>query len=137
MAESDRREPSAWAEGWAAFAAIMLIMLGFYHAFAGLTAIIDDTFYVVGREWVFEFDTTVWGWTHLIGGVLVVASGFGIFTGNVVARTVGVIVAVLSALVNFAWLPYHPVWSGLMIALSVAVIWSLTVHGRDLAEDLS
>jgi hypothetical protein len=36
-------------------------------------------------------------------------------------------------LVNFAWLPYQPWWSVLMIALSVAVIWALTVHGRDVA----
>ena len=124
---------SPWAAGWATFAAIMLMMVGFYHAFAGLVAIVNDTFYVVGQEWIFEFDTTVWGWVHLIGGVIVVASGFGIFTGNVAARTVGVIAAVISALVNFAWLPYYPLWSMLMIALDVAVIWALTVHGRDLA----
>ena len=124
---------SGWAMGWSTFAAIMLIMIGIFHAFAGIVAIANDTFYVVGREWIFEFDVTAWGWIHLIGGIAVIASGFGIFSGNVAARTVGVIVAVVSALVNFAWLPYYPVWSGLMIALAVAVIWSLTVHGRDLA----
>jgi hypothetical protein len=125
---------SSWAAGWSAFAAILMIMIGVFHAVAGIVAIADDTFYVVGQEWIFEFDVTAWGWIHLIGGVIVVASGFGIFSGNVLARTVGVGVAVLSAMVNFAWLPYYPVWSGLMIALSIAVIWALTVHGRDLAS---
>lgn len=134
MTENGDGNISGWAVGWAAFAGIMLIMIGFFHAFAGVVAILDDTFYVVGREWVFEFDITAWGWVHLIAGAVVVASGFGVFSGNVAARTVGVAVAVISALVNFAWLPYYPVWSGLMIALAVAVIWSLTVHGRDLAE---
>lgn len=134
MAVAGERQVSAWAQGWAAFAGIMLVMIGFFHAFAGIVAIVDDTFYVVTQEWIFEFDVTAWGWIHLVGGLVVVAAGFGIFSGNVLARTVGVVVAVISALVNFAWLPYYPVWSGLMIALAVAVIWSLTVHGRDLAE---
>jgi hypothetical protein len=134
MAVAGERQVSAWAAGWAAFAGIMLVMIGFFHAFAGIVAIVDDTFYVVTQGWIFEFDVTAWGWIHLVGGVVVVAAGFGIFSGNVLARTVGVVVAVISALVNFAWLPYYPVWSGLMIALAVAVIWSLTVHGQDLAE---
>ena len=125
---------SSWAVGWSAFAAIMLVMIGIFHALAGLVAIVDDTFYVVGSEYIFEFNVTTWGWTHLIGGILVVAAGFGIFSGNVLARTVGVIAAALSMIVNFAWLPYYPVWSMLMIALGVAVIWALTVHGRDIAE---
>jgi len=136
MTEQDEQPISGWATGWASFAGIMLIVVGFFHAFVGLVAIVDDTFYVVGRQWVFEFDVTAWGWIHLIGGAIVVASGFGIFTGNVAARTVGVAVATVSALVNFAWLPYYPVWSVLMIALAIAVIWSLTVHGRDIARGL-
>ena len=126
-------EYSPWAVGWATFAGIMLIMVGFFHAMSGLVAIFDDTFYVVGREYIFEFDVTAWGWTHLIWGIIVVAAGFGIFSGNVLARTLGVFAAGLSMLVNFAWLPYYPVWSILMIAIAVAVIWALTVHGRDIS----
>jgi len=132
MSEQREQPVSGWASGWAAFAGIMMIVVGFFHAFVGLVAIVDDTFYVVGQEWIFEFDITAWGWIHLIAGVIVVASGFGIFAGNVAARTVGVAVAVVSTLVNFAWLPYYPVWSVLMIAISVCIIWALTVHGRDL-----
>lgn len=134
MSQQGTDDYSSWAVGWSAFAAIMLIMIGVFHALAGIVAIADDTFYVITREWIFEFDVTAWGWIHLIGGILVVAAGFGIISGNVLARTVGVAVAALSAIVNFAWLPYYPVWSGVMIALSVAVIWALTVHGRDIAS---
>lgn len=124
---------SPWAIGWATFAAVMLMMAGFFHAVAGLVALFEDTFYVVGREWIFEFDVTAWGWIHLIWGVVLVLAGFGIFSGNVAARTAGVIAAGLSALVNFAWLPYQPVWGSIMIAVCVAVIWALTVHGRDIS----
>lgn len=125
--------PNPWAVGWAGFAGIMLIMIGAFHALAGLVAVINDTFYVVGPEYIFQFDVTTWGWIHLIGGALVILAGFGIFSGNVAARGVGVAVAGASAIVNFAWLPYSPVWSSIMIAIAVAVIWTLTVHGRDIA----
>jgi len=124
--------PSAWAAGYAAFAGVVLILIGFFQAVAGLVAIVDDEFYVVGQEYVFQFDVTTWGWIHLIIGIIVLLAGFGVFTGNVLARTVGVIVAGISALVAFAWLPWYPIWAVVIIALDVAVIWALTMHGRDI-----
>lgn len=129
-------ERSTWAVGYEVFAAVMLMLIGAFHAFAGLVALINDEFYVVGSKWVFQFDVTTWGWIHLLVGVVVLASGIGILTGNVLARTVGVIVAAISAIVNFVWLPYYPVWAIVIIAIDVAVIWALTVHGRDLAESI-
>ncbi len=125
-------QPSAWAAGYAAFAGVVLILIGFFQAVAGLVAIVDDEFYVVGQEYVFQFDVTTWGWIHLIIGIIVLLAGFGVFTGNVLARTVGVIVAGVSALVAFAWLPWYPIWAVVIIALDIAVIWALTMHGRDI-----
>ena len=125
-------QTSGWAAGYAAFAGVMLVLVGFFQACAGLVAIIEDQFFVVGAEWTFKFDVTTWGWIHLILGIVVLASGFGIFTGNVAARTVGVIVAGISAAVNFLWLPWYPIWATIVIALDVAIIWALTAHGRDI-----
>lgn len=125
-------EPSIWAVGWISFAGIMLIMIGFFHAIAGLAGIIDDEFYVVGQEYVFQFDATTWGWIHLILGIVVLLAGFFVFTGSVVARTVGVIVAVISALAGFAWMPWYPIWGITIVAVAVSVIWALTAHGRDI-----
>ena len=127
-------QPSGWAVGWTAFAGITMVLLGGWWVIAGLVAIINDEFYVVTQEWIFKFDVTTWGWIHLIVGVAVLAAGFGLFTGQVWARTVGVITAVIAGLVAFAWLPWYPVWAILMIAASVAVIWALTAHGRDITE---
>jgi len=127
-------QPSGWAVGWTAFAGITMVLLGGWWVIAGLVAIIDDEFYVVTQEWIFKFDVTTWGWIHLIVGVGVLAAGFGLFAGEVWARTVGVITAVIAGLVAFAWLPWYPVWAILMIAASVAVIWALTAHGRDITE---
>jgi hypothetical protein len=131
--ETTETNYSGWAVGWAGFAGVMLIMIGVMDFIQGLVAVVNDTFYVVGQEWVFEFDITAWGWIHMILGVVLVLSGAGIFSGNVAARTVGVIVAAIAAVINFAWLPYFPVWSIIVIAICVAVIWALTAHGRDIA----
>jgi len=130
------RDPdySSWAVGWAGFAGAMLIMVGIMDIIQGLVAIFNDEFYVIGQEWVFEFDVTAWGWIHLLWGLVLIASGVGIFSGNVLGRTVGVIAAGLAVIVNFAWLPYYPVWSIIVIAMSIAVIWALTAHGRDIAS---
>ena len=98
--------PSGWAIGWTTFAAFMMIMIGGFHIVAGLVAIVNDEFYAVTKEYVFQFDATSWGWIHLILGIVVMLAGFALFTGAVWARTVGVIMALVSAFVGFAWLPW-------------------------------
>ncbi|MEX2274024.1 MAG: hypothetical protein WEA10_00445 [Actinomycetota bacterium] len=128
------RQPSGWAIGWTTFAAFMLILIGSFHIIAGLVAIVDDTFYAVTKEYVFQFDASTWGWIHLILGIVVLLAGFGLFSGAVWARMVGVIVALISAIAGFAWLPWYPVWGIVFITIAVAVIWSLTAHGRDMAS---
>ncbi len=127
-------QPSGWAMGWATFAAILLIVGGVWGVIVGIAGIAEDEFFVVTPDWIFQFDATTWGWMHLIAGIILFLSGLGIFSGNVLARTVGVIVAGLSAIVNFAWMPYYPVWSIVAIAVDIAIIWALTAHGRDLAS---
>jgi hypothetical protein len=113
----------------------MLILIGVFHAIAGLSGIIKDDFYAVTPNYVLKFDVTTWGWIHLIGGIIVALAGFGVFSGKVWARTVGVILAAVSALVSFAWIPLYPIWSIVLIAIDVTVIWALTVHGRDITME--
>ncbi|MGZ8571025.1 MAG: DUF7144 family membrane protein [Actinomycetota bacterium] len=129
-----QRQPSGWAVGWTYFAAFMMIMIGGFHAIAGLVAIIDDAFYTTPAEYVFQFDASTWGWIHLILGTVVLVAGFGLFTGAAWARVVGVILALISALVAFAWIPWYPIWSICLVAVSIAVIWALTAHGHDVTE---
>ena len=126
------RQPSGAAVGWTMFAAFILILIGSFHAIAGLAGILEDEFYAVTPNYVFEFDATTWGWAHLIGGIIILLAGFGLFSGAVWARTVGVIVATISAIISFFWIPLYPVWAITIIAVDVAVIWALTAHGRDI-----
>ena len=126
--------PNNTAVGLTVFAGVMMIMLGVFQAIQGVVALFNDTFYVVGQEWAFQFDITGWGWIHLIVGAVVVVAGVFLFRGAVWARAVGVAVAAVSAVLNFMWLPHYPIWSILIIAVDVLVIWALTAHGRDIAR---
>jgi hypothetical protein len=108
-----------------------MILLGSFHAVAGLVGIFNDQFYVKGSKYIFQFDRSTWGWINLVVGIVVVLAGFGVFSGAVWARTVGVIMAFVSGIAAFAWLPWYPVWAIAIIVVSVAVIWALTMHGRE------
>jgi hypothetical protein len=130
-----RAETSGWAVGLSLFAAIMMIMSGAFQAIAGLVAVFKSEFYVATRNYLVEFDTTTWGSTHLLVGLVVLLTGFAIMSGRTWGRVVGIILAVLSALANFAIIPYYPFWALTVIALDIFVIWALATHGRDLAHD--
>jgi hypothetical protein len=120
------RDVSGWAMGGTAFAGVMMLLIGVFHAIAGLVAIFDDEFYVLGANYTFELDVTGWGWIHLLGGVAVALAGLCFFSGATWARIVGITLAMLSAVANFFFIPYYPFWSILMIALAVWAIWALT-----------
>jgi hypothetical protein len=129
-----QRVPSRAAAGWTMFAALTMILLAGWWIIVGLVALINDDFFVATRNYIFKFDASTWGWIHLVVGILVLLAGFGLFSGSVLARTVGVLMALLAALVGFAWLPWSPVWAFLLIAAAFAVIWALTAHGRDITN---
>ncbi|GGX91880.1 DUF7144 family membrane protein [Streptomyces fructofermentans] len=111
--------------GWLVFAAVLMILGGLMALFAGISAIADDDVFATTRNYVFAFDLTAWGWIHLVVGLVVTLAGVALFQGAVWARAVGVVVATLSLIANFLWLPYTPFWAATLIALNAVVIWAL------------
>jgi hypothetical protein len=130
-----QNEPSGWAIGWALFSAVMLITVGCFQAIAGIAAIAEDDVYVEAPNYILQLDVTTWGWIHLLLAAILILSGLGIMTGNVIARSVGVLVAAVSMVANFAFIPWYPLWSIAVIAVDIAVIWALTAHGRDVVAE--
>jgi uncharacterized membrane protein len=128
------RETSGGAVGLILFAAIIMIMVGTFQALQGLIAIFENEFYVATRNYLFQFDDTNWGWIHLVLGVIMASAGWGLLSGRTWARAVAIILAVLSAIANFLFIPYYPFWSLLIITLDVFVIWAIAAHGGDLRE---
>ncbi len=120
--------------GWVVFASFMMIMIGFFQAIVGLTAIVKDQFFVATPQALVSIDVSTWGWVHLALSILVILAGYAVMDGKVWGRTVGVVIALASAVANLAFIPYYPVWSVIVIAVDVLVIYALTVHGRALSE---
>ena len=134
MSDIDRRV-AAPRGGWVGpivFAAVVMMVIGVMHGFEGIVALLNDDYYLVPKNGLaIHINYTGWGWTHLIVGTAVLVAGFCVLLGQVWARVVGVILAVLSILMNMAFLAASPGWTTIMIALDVLVIWALTFHGRD------
>jgi hypothetical protein len=127
--------PTAWV-GWLLYAGIMMILVGSFQAIDGLIALFNDDLFVVRPNGlVVNVDYTAWGWTHLLLGILLIAAGAAVFSGRIWGRTLGVVAAMLSAVVNFAFIPAYPVWSLLIITVDILVIYALIAHGGELREE--
>jgi hypothetical protein len=120
---------SGWALGGVTFAASVLGLLGIFAIISGLAAIIDDEFFVVARNYTFELDTSAWGWIHLVIGILMIGTCAGLIAGKTWAAVAAIVMAIISAVANFFFIPYYPVWSIVVIALDVWVIWAITRPG--------
>jgi len=128
------QEATGWAVGFILFAAILMIMAGDFQALAGLVAIFENEFYVPTRNYLFQFDATTWGWIHLLVGLLVAFAGWGLLSGRTWARAVAITLAVISAIANFAFIPYYPFWSMLIIVIDIVVIWAVAVYGGTMRD---
>jgi hypothetical protein len=113
------------SRGTTTFAAVMLITVAAFQIIEGIAAIAEDSIFVIGVKYTYEFDVTAWGWIHLILGIIAAATGFGILAGQAWGLLVGTVIACISALSSFAFMPYYPFWSIAVIAFNVFVIWAL------------
>src|SRR5206468_3029962 len=127
----------AWSTGGAVFAATMMVMIGVFQILMGISAIANDDFLVARGSYVYNVDLTGWGWIHLGLGVLVLIAGMGVYANATWAKVAGIVLAVFSAIDNFLFLPYYPIWSLLLVALDVFVIWALAYSLRTESEAAS
>lgn len=128
---ADRAQPTGWL-GWVIFAGVAMIVLGAFQVIEGLVAVFQRAFYLVTPgHLVVHVSYQTWGWVHFAIGVAIAATGFGVMAGALWARVLGIAFAVISAIVNLAFLAAYPVWGVIIIALDVVVIYALAVHGRE------
>lgn len=130
MAENETNGVSGWT-GWITFAVIILVMEGIFHFMAGFVALFQEDVYKVAAGNVWVFDYSAWGWIHIIGGALALLAAGSLMKGNMFGRIFAVLVAVLSATANMAFVPVYPIWSLTMVAVCFLIIWAVIVHGKD------
>ena len=118
----------AWADFVAMFAGVLLVIAGGFQMLQGLAAIANDDLYAQGSGYLYDFNMTAWGWVHLLIGAISVVVGVGIAIRQSWGQVSGMIVAVLSMLTNFAFLPHYPLWAVTVIAFDVLVIWALSTQ---------
>jgi hypothetical protein len=117
--------PAGAALGFTLTAAVLMMVSGLWNFLEGLAAIIRGNFFVILPNYAYNISVTGWGWFHLIVGAAVFVAGAFLFMDKTWARVVGVVLACISAVVNFLYIPYQPVWSFIVIALDVFIVWAL------------
>jgi len=124
--------------GWVLFAGVMMVMLGIFQLIEGITALVRDTYYLVASNGLLvSVNYTTWGWTHLIIGLVTLVAGYALIAGHMWGRILGVILALVSATVQLAFLAAAPVWAVTVIAIDVLVIYAICMHGSELKQPLS
>ncbi|MFW0793602.1 hypothetical protein AAFP30_07310 [Gordonia sp. CPCC 205515] len=106
-------------------AAALLLVAGIVGLLQGISAVAKDDLFVAGPQYVYKLDLTSWGWIHILLGVIAIVVAFGMFAAATWARVSAIVIASLSIIANFLWLPYYPWWSILVIALDILIIWAV------------
>jgi hypothetical protein len=134
MVATRTTQPTAWF-GWIVFAGAVLFMTGVLNILEGIVALVDDRRVLVARDRLVLVDLTGWGWTLLIFGIVMAATGLGLFTGQTWARITAVVIVGLHAIAQIAWLAAYPLWSILMITLDVVILYALTARWPATSEE--
>jgi hypothetical protein len=124
-----------WA-GWAWFAGLLMIVIGFLDFFQGLIAVVRDKYYVLTPSQIIVFDLTTWGWITLIWGIIVAIAGFSLLAGRSWARWFTIVVASLNFFVQLGFVgsSQYPLWALLVLTLNILVLYALIVRWSDIKE---
>ena len=121
---------SARGLGGAVFAGTLMIIGGSFWFLEGLAGVAHNSFYRSVENY-FDISASTWGWTHMVLGTLVFFAGFAVIAGQTWARVTGIILASISAVLNFFFIPWYPWWAITIIAIDIWVIHALFVYHPD------
>jgi len=114
--------------GLVLFAAILLLVAGFFNMIYGIAAIANSHVFVADAHYVIG-DLRAWGWVTLIISVLLLVAAGGVLAGNQLARWFAVAVVGLNAIDMMFFIPAYPFWALVIIAVDVVALYGLCVYG--------
>ncbi|MCW5252919.1 MULTISPECIES: hypothetical protein [unclassified Streptomyces] len=123
-----------WVTGGVVFAGVLLLLNGALSVLQGIAAIAKDDVYARVGTYIYEMNLTGWGIVHLVLGAFVLVTGYGLLKDMAWARFAGIVIASLSLIAQFLFLPYLPIWSVIMMAIDVFVIWALASRQEESAR---
>jgi hypothetical protein len=127
----DRQTKGLWADLVSTFGGVLLLISGAFEILQGLAAITNQDLYSAGSDYLYKFDMTVWGWVHVVIGVLSAIVAVGVLARRSWGQITGVVIAGLSMIANFAFIPRYPLWSLIVIAVDALVVWALLTQLGD------
>jgi hypothetical protein len=122
--------------GMVFFAAILLLVVGFFNMIYGIAAIANSHVFVANAHYVVG-NLRTWGWITLIISVLQLAAAAGILAGNQLARWFAVAVLALNAIDMMFFVPAYPFWALTIIAMDVVALYGLCAYGSHANLDLA
>ena len=124
--------------GWIGFASMLLLLVGSIDFFQGLVAVFEDDYFVVTKAGFLAVDLTTWGWAMMLWGVLLVLAGLGLVAAQGWARWFAIVLVSLNILGQLGFLgnSQYPLWSLTVLALSIFVLYALTVRWSESRADL-
>ena len=128
---TSRSDTAEGSSGWAAFAGVIMFIVGSLNALWGLAGILNDDVVIVGGHGALVADITTWGWIHLLLGSIIALTGLGLLAGSSVARWPAILFVAVNAVAQVVWFPAAPLWAFLMILLDVTIIYQLTARWEE------
>ncbi|MEC3895447.1 hypothetical protein VSQ78_19895 [Nocardiopsis alba] len=123
------------SNGWQYFVCTLLVVIGAINIIQGLTAMFTPAFFLAdeSRLLMLEYE----GWGLLLGGwgVVMVVAGLAILSGSAWARIFGIVLASVNALAQLAFLIAMPLWSAIVIAIDIVVVYGLTAGWPSATRD--
>ena len=114
------------AAGWVRFGAVVMMIVGVFGVIEGLVAVLTPSYFVSVGGAVFVLSLAGWGWVHLALGALVAIVGASLLgEAPSWARVAAIALVAISAILHLTFVAAAPVWSILVIALDVVVLYAL------------
>jgi hypothetical protein len=123
--------------GWLIFAALILGITGTINVFEGIFGLIYRQRVVLVAAQLYVVDVTGWALVLIVFGAVMVAAGIGLCTRRTWARITAIVIVGVHAIIQVAWMGAYPVWSLLMLALDIVVLFALTARWDRAAEPMS
>ena len=127
---------SAWG-GWVIFAAAVMFTIGALDIIQGIAALAkDEIFYVAESGLLVTTDYTAWGWSLIIWGIVLMLGAAALFSLKSWGRWFAFAVVLLNGILQAAWFPAYPLWSLIVLALNVVVLFALAARWEEAKADL-
>ncbi|WP_432834904.1 DUF7144 family membrane protein [Dactylosporangium sp. CA-092794] len=115
---------------------MLLAVLGVLNILEGLVALLQRQVAFIDGGSLVVVNVTGLGVVMIAFGALLVICGIGLLTRSPVARIAAIVVVSLHVLAQIGSLGAYPVWSLLMIALDVVILYALTVRWGDVPREI-